>query len=209
MKVIFLDIDGVLNHEGMAEQLDEQHRRRGCVNRYSNRDYDTGVHCNCYALENQIDPACVTRLNALIERTGAVVVISSSWRKTFMNFEMQGVLQRFGFKGSVLDNTPDLPNDEEWKEITRGTRWTGHIERGHEIEEWILCHDHSPWGAVGMSTRIDAFCILDDCSDMARVRTCLVQTDDRVGLTDRDAVLAEAAMARSGKVLAEIREEAT
>jgi hypothetical protein len=53
MKVIFLDIDGVLNHGGA-------------------RGFTAGTH--------GLDPACVDMLQALVKRTGVQLVLSSSWR---------------------------------------------------------------------------------------------------------------------------------
>lgn len=52
MRIIFLDVDGVLNTAASFE------RRHGDV----------------------VDPACVARFNRLIDETGARVVLSSTWR---------------------------------------------------------------------------------------------------------------------------------
>lgn len=53
MKLIFLDIDGVLN------------------------GHDAHRHPNGYC---GIDPACVYRLNRIVAETGAAIVLSSAWR---------------------------------------------------------------------------------------------------------------------------------
>lgn len=226
MKVVFLDIDGVLNHMGMAHELDEQHSSRGCLRRFFARA--DGGSCDCYSLAKQFDRACVAKLNALLERTGAVVVLSTSWRKILAPGEIQHLLKEHGFVGKIVGATPDLPNDEAWKASTRGTKWTDYIERGHEIEEWILrndgkmilfddddegicnvcnCSGERMFGCPGH--HVDEFVILDDCCDMARVRSALVQTDDNHGLDDQDVEVAIARMLNtSPRVLAEIREEA-
>lgn len=58
MKIIFLDIDGVLNN-----QVDEE---RSVIKIDHPDDF--------------ISERCVTLLNELIENTGAKVVVSSTWR---------------------------------------------------------------------------------------------------------------------------------
>lgn len=193
IRVVFLDIDGVLNGQHMADKLDAQHKKLGCANRYADRESGS---CRCYALENQIDRAAVGRLNALLGQTGAKVVVSSSWRKLVEASEIERVLAEHGFIGEIIGQTPDLPNDERWKKSWRGTMWTDKIERGHEIWEW-------------MRTRpdVEAFVILDDCKDMWRLKSCLVQTSDQTGLDEQDVAVAQQLMNRSGRVLAALREE--
>ena len=59
MKYIFLDVDGVLNHEQWYEDLDK------------NPDAPAFPY-SCF------DPQCVARVNEILEATGAQLVISSS-----------------------------------------------------------------------------------------------------------------------------------
>lgn len=60
MKVLFLDIDGVLNGNHFWHEK------------------------NIYA----IDPKCMERLNEIIWQTGAAIVVSSSWRYLVLNGDM-------------------------------------------------------------------------------------------------------------------------
>lgn len=60
-KFLFLDIDGVLNHEDWWNSL------IGTKDR-AEYPYDS------------FDPKCVERINEIINKTGAKIVISSSWR---------------------------------------------------------------------------------------------------------------------------------
>ncbi len=85
MKIIFLDIDGVLNHEQF----------------YKNRNR----HEKEYPL-SEICPKSVANLNVLIAETGAKVVISSTWRMGRTATEMQVLLEGVGFTGEVIDCTP-------------------------------------------------------------------------------------------------------
>lgn len=112
MKFVFLDIDGVLNHEGG--------KCTHCV-------YD-------------IDPEHVKLLNRIIEKTDAKVVISSTWRKRFPIEEMRQMLEMRGFKGEVIDYTPmpfqkeeggrwSKPGDEiqKWLDNNEGWMWTRYV----------------------------------------------------------------------------------
>lgn len=110
MKIVFLDIDGVLNHEIYAiKRLDE--------------GYKTPVH--------NIDPESVKVLNFLVEQTDAKVVISSSWRRGHTVDELATKLYKSGFKGQVIDFTPKL----YFK--TDGVEYNYSVPRGCEIKAWL------------------------------------------------------------------------
>lgn len=89
LKVIFLDIDGVLNN-----QIGEE-----------------------FSLEKVIHPddliskRCVILLNELIKNTGAKVVISSTWRIGKSVEQLQKILEKFGFIGEVIGVTPRFNSD--------------------------------------------------------------------------------------------------
>jgi hypothetical protein len=89
MKIIFLDIDGVLNHELFYKE------------RFEKR-YEEGAISYPYS---EIDPTCVENLNTLIEETGAKVVISSTWRHSGLEY-CKDVLEFHGFKGEIIGITP-------------------------------------------------------------------------------------------------------
>jgi hypothetical protein len=87
--VVFLDIDGVLNskqwyahdaatHEGISPLSTERK-----------------------LWEHSIDPDCVQRLNRILQQTGAVVIVSSSWRKKHALSEIVSILESRGFRGEV------------------------------------------------------------------------------------------------------------
>lgn len=90
-KLIFLDIDGVLNHELFYRAEDQQAR-------YERVGYP---YCD-------IDPDKVALLNVLVKDTGAKVVISSTWRKGKDISELQAILDWGGFKGEIIGKTPCL-----------------------------------------------------------------------------------------------------
>lgn len=83
IKIIFLDIDGVLNHEQFYK---ERYEKKG---------------------SGDIDPKSVANLNSLIENTGAKVVISSTWRHSGIDYCRKS-LEEVGFVGEIIDITPNL-----------------------------------------------------------------------------------------------------
>lgn len=119
MRVVFLDVDGVLNSEAFLLTLDAKH-------------HALGPHegCECYRLERQIDRHAVARLNRLITATDAKIVISSSWRKLLDPPELRRVLEDHGLVADIIGETPDFTDDPGLYGI----------RRGHEIDAWLRDH---------------------------------------------------------------------
>lgn len=90
VKIIFLDIDGVLNH------------RQWIIN--------TSDLCSSNGLSDyeMLDPIAVARLNQIIKVTDAKVVISSSWRMIHGINLLRNFLLLRGFCGEVIDTTPPI-----------------------------------------------------------------------------------------------------
>lgn len=84
MKVIFLDVDGVLN----------QSRPIG-------DDYE-------FYLPNWVLPKAMEHLNIIIEQTGAKVVVSSTWRIGKKVVELREMFAEAGLKGDIIDKTDQL-----------------------------------------------------------------------------------------------------
>ena len=149
MKVIFLDFDGVLNS---AEYM-----------LFNKEEWNSGDDAG------MIDPDSVALVNQIIEKTGAKVVISSSWRLGHTIDELKTILKRKGFIGEVIGMTPPTfllnPDDEENKQFS---------ERGHEIQKWLRTQKET----------IESFVILDDESDMVHLKPRLVQTTWRSGINE-------------------------
>ena len=163
MKVIFLDIDGVLN----------------CQQAYINGscEYVDGPGFKY----QKFYPPSKELLNKLIEETGAKVVISSSWRKDGLH-RMQEIWKAEGMLGEVIDTTPSLYlqkngsiqfwNEHESKHPTPKTRGYS-IPRGCEIEYWLKDRDfyHINWSKEEQDkyvirSGIQNYVIIDDDSDM-------------------------------------------
>lgn len=112
--LLFLDIDGVLNHRGWLVSANWRHIQAGA----RGERFDLA--------QAQIDPSRVALLNDICERTGCKVVISSTWRLAHPEARMVELLGNAGFKGEVIGYTPDLDT-----------------ERGLEVAAWLR-HNAGP-----------------------------------------------------------------
>ena len=114
--IIFLDFDGVLNSSAWQGRRHESRLHPDLKNRP-------------YLI--QIDPAAIGLLNQLIDRTGADVVVTSSWRGHSVGF-LQTLLRQRGFLGRVVGITPRINN----------------AARSAEIKAWCEPHDWFPCVAI-------------------------------------------------------------
>ena len=148
IRVIFWDVDGVLNHPEI---------------------WGAWVRLGYAA---SLDPVIVERAARLVEDTGALCVLSSTWRlggpTTFKGRDcMSGYVR-----------TVECLLESGWANAF--TDFIGHTPhlgttRGIEIGDWLVAHP-----------QVDEFVIIDDDADMGNHINRLVKTDHRVGLTDAD-----------------------
>jgi len=141
MKVIFLDFDGVINSTSWVPDADDQ------------------PHLSIPWYAAGLDPDLVALVNEIIERTGAQVVVSSSWRQGATLEWLQEVLEEVGFLGDVIGATPRI----------------SYNQRASEIQAWLAGHGED----------VEQFVILDDYAD-AGIEGHFVQTIPTVGLTPED-----------------------
>lgn len=136
MKIIFLDIDGILNtYRTMSTMKEVKTRRFGQLVGF-----------------NQFDKDCVARINKITDETGAKIVISSSWRTGCVRNDTVDLLfnhlKKQGVTGEIIDVTP-LDKEcgyinEEYPDGSRGYR-------AFEIQAWLNKRDD-----------VESFVILDD-----------------------------------------------
>lgn len=116
MKVIFLDIDGVLN----------------------SRDYFmTCLPFRTTRLDEKIDPVAVDRLNRITRATEAVIVLSSAWRIGFQG-ELDGLkklFERHSIEAELVGMTPNSSGNrgnqiQSWLDDHKG-----------EVEQFIIIDD--------------------------------------------------------------------
>lgn len=111
-KIIFMDVDGVLN--------------------YTKWYYDDRNPGNLYGQEGEIDPECVRRIVNICEKTGAKIVLSSDWRIDKNSIKR---LERAGFpEGLIFSQTPELIWD-----CFNPYACTDY-SRGREIDIWLNEH---------------------------------------------------------------------
>jgi HAD domain in Swiss Army Knife RNA repair proteins len=152
MKVIFLDIDGVLN----------------CRQYFETRTLVEGL---CDRAAYDLDTAAVERLNHLVAQTGAVVVVSSSWRHGRSVEQLADILSERGFVGTVLSKTRDWHTPMSRRVKTATPPKSERLEqRGDQIRDWL---DEHP--------EVDSFIVLDDDSDMDLVRDRHIKTSFHEG----------------------------
>lgn len=109
MKVVFLDIDGVLATPSSYEVV----RRVQAAPTENNPMPEDREYFS-------FDPKAVENLNLVLRTTGAAIVVSSTWRLLYSLSELREILSREGVEGRVVGVT--------------GTHPKG---RGREIQEWL------------------------------------------------------------------------
>ena len=138
IKVLFLDIDGVLNVIGQGHD-----------------EYGQIFHEHFMA-----------NLQRLIKETGAKIVVSSSWRKSSLKI-MQEMWKYRGLAGEVIDTTPSLClkkggsirfwNDKLERHPTEKVHGYS-VPRGCEIDYWLE-NESERFG------KVESYVILDDDTD--------------------------------------------
>ena len=185
-RLLFLDIDGVLNsNQWFKTRKDHpdwpQAQEQG-------RKLQEAQDIEGYTIHErlwQLDPGAVEVLIGIVEEHNLQVVVSSTWRRHPVS-HLTIPLAKRGFHYPILGRTPitvyplvDLPNAPKPSEFIRGL----------EIEHWILTNvPRHQWGGLRIV-------ILDDSSDMGRLRPWLVHTDYRTGLVPHDALQVPDALA--------------
>lgn len=138
MKTLFLDIDGVLNHNDWYIES-----RKNNPSKYTFAKHE----------HSHFDPNCVERLNKITTETGANIVVSSTWRKGKTLLQLQELLGDVGVTGEIIDTTPALYYKNS----------TDNVQRGSEIHEWVRLNKN----LLETETHLyKDYVIIDDDSDM-------------------------------------------
>ncbi len=120
MKVVFLDIDGVLNPRQHMNDLYVGWKKGVAVSR------DEFGHLFC--------PSCVEYFENLLFQTGAKIVISSTWRRSGLQV-MKDLWKVRGLEGEVVDITPSL-NTPRGEEIAEWLRL-------NDVDKYVIIDDNS------------------------------------------------------------------
>lgn len=167
-KIIFLDIDGVLNVEvyltifwDICKRINLSRPEAASLRMDAMRDDYGNLFC----------PLASRRLAWIIELTGAKIVISSTWRMNGLS-EMQAMWKHRGLAGEVIDITPI-----HMAKRTNDMPFLERLERGNEIKEWLSEHPE-----------VKSYVIFDDDNDMLPEQLeNFIRTDEAYGITLKDA----------------------
>lgn len=155
MKIIFLDIDGVFN----SSEYDRSERYLLETAGMSDAQIMLIAH------HTHLDPEAIKVFNELVEKSGAEVVLSSTWRARYSVDEMNEMLKERGATFKISAATPVLFG-----------KLSGRIPRGKEIAHYLKMLEKQP----------ESFVILDDHNDMLHLKPNLVQTNVKYGITKQD-----------------------
>lgn len=167
MKIVFLDFDGVLNYRKFLHKK-KQDGELPCTEAELKfcesvpPEHDAGYYLFWL---RALDPARVAIVEDLVQKSGAKVVVSSSWRAAWNAEELTNFLRAVGFTSEVIDVTP--------RHLHLKEKYSGkQIMRGWEIQEWLDAHPE-----------VESFVILDDDSDMDHLSSRHIKTNYDVGIT--------------------------
>ena len=97
MKLIFLDIDGVLNSDNWYYHPEKQRLKY---------PYD------------QFDPKLVELFNKITSKCTKSIVLTSTWRLNYSIEKMRDIFAEVGIAGNIIDYTPNLKKDTDY--VVRG-----------------------------------------------------------------------------------------
>jgi len=126
VKLVFCDIDGVLNSRVFLAGL---------------RPPPGLVADGPEWWAEMLDREAVGRLNRLLAETGASVVVSSSWRLGSTAEALQTILDLGGFEGAVVGVTPHLSEQPRGEEIQR-------YLASHPAEAFVILDDEDDMGEL-------------------------------------------------------------
>jgi hypothetical protein len=156
MRIIFLDIDGVLNSENEA---------------YEGKSW-------------RLSECAILRVNTIVERTGARIVLTSDWRRYHGLQRCAEVLCAHGLGTEIVDATPNLENRRTvHEEDFDATTYFERLRRS-EIEAWMQSRD------------VESFVVIDDLAVFERDHPNMILTNATAGLTAEDAARAIAVLLR-------------
>lgn len=129
-KLIFLDFDGVLNSSEYYRKSPDSHAEF----RFASVEW--------YAAT--IDERAVSYLNTIVEKTGAVIVFSTSWRTALEVGFLQEILELKGFEGKSVGRTPWLRGRNRCDEIQQVIDYLNH--RDGSVPPFVILDDDQEAG---------------------------------------------------------------
>ena len=123
MKIIFLDIDGVLVKR--KQYIEKIRRPNGFP---------------------EFDPVCVENLKYIINNTGAKLVISSTWRSNNIDIMKEWFFNDCGLGEYIIGVTPNLDaiRGDEIKQYIKNVK----VDNNLSIDKFIIIDDDSDMGSL-------------------------------------------------------------
>lgn len=159
MKVLFLDIDGVLNSDAYAKRYHQEHLR------------EKGYHI-------WVDPDCVELVRQLCEKEHVKIILSSSWRSYDLDHtiihlkEYQGLKPLLKYLIGITPGCMSRCRGREIQDVLNNFDWC--------VKNGLISDKYK-------GKKIDKYAIIDDDTDMfENQKPFFVQTDWFIGITKED-----------------------
>jgi hypothetical protein len=133
VRVLFLDVDGVLNRTGFQPEL------------------TVGLH-------SWIEPELAARLSAVLRATNAEIVLTSDWRLNRELPELRDQLRAASIDASIIGATPALEGQPRWREVEA---WM--VQHNLARDAMVILDDKWDMGPLASRfVRCSPLCGLDD-----------------------------------------------
>ncbi|MDR1864370.1 MAG: hypothetical protein LBR08_02245 [Bacteroidales bacterium] len=142
-KIIFLDIDGVIkpcaslkfrqhDYKNIGKELSKTYRKN--YRRYAIEDLALVLY--------DWDEQSIGCLRQIIERTGAGIVVTSSWKYHRLGLErMVDFFRLHGMENNITDITPDLIGEEYSRYESRIKEISAYLKDHPEIKNYVVVDD--------------------------------------------------------------------
>lgn len=169
-KIIFLDIDGVLNNEIVAQEWLAKEGSGGGYGGFFEEEEEATKENVKWSHKN------IDNLREIVQATNASIVISSDWRKHFSVKKFKEMFSLYGWKNApIIDKTTVMHSSNPgYGKLIK------YDVRGREIEQWL-----------SENKDVTSYVIIDDLRQfLDKQERNFVNTNGEVGLTYKDCVKA-------------------